>query len=197
MDEKGRVRTVLNRAIMGCGAVSALLFGRMFFFDATAFAQVFPQAGPQWSMPDFLFSGYDTVYLQNLRNALENAPEAAQAMRSMHLGADLLFPLVFGLFLGLLIVRYMTGAVLFGRVMTRRHVLVLLVLPLGYGISDYAENITSLLYFQPSQPSVTLQHQLSSVLPWCTGLKFMFITVIAIILLRPFLFHRFISKSGY
>jgi hypothetical protein len=197
MDSTGRTHMALNRAILGSGAVSALLFGRMFLFDAPAFTKAFPEKGPQWAMPDTLFLGYDQAYLQNLRMAMNDLPDAIQTIRAMHLGTDMLLPLFLGVFLGLLLVRFMTGTFFFGCNLTRRHILILLLLPLGYVICDYAENISSLLFFQPSQPSPQLQDQLSAALPWFTRLKFMCLAVTALILLRQFLSRWLISKSGH
>ena len=79
--------------------------------------------------------------------------------------------------------------------MTSSHILLLLLLPAGFVVSDYAENIVSLMYFPPSEPSEQFASQLASVLPWLTSLKFLFIAIVALLMVRQFLMIRIANKA--
>ena len=181
----------INRSITVTGLVSAALIGWMNLVDAEHFHALLPN----FEIPDFMAGGYDVAYLFSLREALKGATEAADVIRHLHLTADMVSPLMLGLFMGLLIIRHITGTVLFGRVMERGHILLLLFLPTGFIVSDYAENIVSLMYFPPSDPSEPLATQIAIVLPWLTSVKFLFIAIVALLMLRQFLMIRIARKT--
>ena len=190
MDDRHK-SPLVNRLITVTGLASAALIGWMNLVDAEHFHALLPN----FEIPDFMAGGYDVAYLVSMREALKGATEAADVIRHMHLTADMVSPLMLGLFMGLLILRHITGSVLFGRVMTSGHILLLLLLPAGFVVSDYAENIVSLMYFPPSEPSEPLASQLASVLPWLTSLKFLFIAIVALLMVRQFLMIRIANKA--
>jgi hypothetical protein len=101
----------------------------------------------------------------------------------MHLGPDLLFPAVFALFLFLLMRRVAPGASLYGRP-AERLMPVLLALPIAYGVIDYIENISSLMLFPPFIPAPAMADLLAEALVWFTRLKFLFLVVSGILILR-------------
>jgi len=190
MDERHK-SPLVNRLITATGLASATLIGWMNLVDAEQFHALLPN----FEIPDFMAGGYDVAYLAALREALKGATEAADVIRHMHLTADLVSPLMLGLFMGLLIIRHITGSVLFGRVMQQSQIMLLLLLPAGFVVSDYAENIVSLMYFPPSEPTEPLESQLATVLPWLTSLKFLFIAIVALFMVRQFLMIRIANKA--
>lgn len=182
---------LINRLITFSGLGSAALIGWMNLVDAKQFHAHLPH----YEIPDFMAGGYDAAYIINLREALTGSPEAGAVLRNMHLAADMVSPLVLGVFMALMIIRYLTGSKLFGRVLQRAHIMLLLLLPAGFVISDYAENITSLMYFPPSDPGEPLASKMASLLPWLTSFKFLFITVVALLLIRQFLMIRIANQA--
>lgn len=182
---------LINRLITVTGLGSAALIGWMNLVDARQFHVHLPN----YEIPDFMAGGYDVAYLVSLRQALTGSPEAADVLRHMHLAADMVSPLLLGVFMALMIIRHLTGSVLLGRVMQRTHILLLLLLPAGFVISDYAENITSLMFFPPSNPGEPLASQMAAILPWLTSFKFLFIAVVALLLIRQFLMIRIANRA--
>ena len=164
--------------LWGSGIVSAGLLAWMHLGFVSPF---FVLAGKR-TIPDLDING-TAQSLLGLKKVLENRPEAAEVLRSMHLGPDLLFPAVFALFLFLLMRRVAPGASLYGRPIERL-MPVLLALPIAYGVIDYIENISSLMLFPPSIPAPAMADLLAGALVWLTRLKFLFLVVSGILILR-------------
>lgn len=164
--------------LWGSGILSAGLFAWMNLGFTSPF---FVLAGKR-TIPDLDING-TAQSLLGLKKVLENRPEAADLLRSMHLGPDLLFPAVFALFLFLLMRRVVPGASLYGRP-AERLMPILLALPVAYGLIDYVENVTSLMLFPPSLPASGTEVLLAEALVWLTRLKFLFLVVSGILILR-------------
>lgn len=118
-----------------------------------------------------------------LKSLLETRPEAAELLRAMHLGPDLLLPAMLGLFLFLLIRHVATGASLYGRP-AERLLSILTALPVAYVAIDYAENILSLMLFPPAMPAPGAADLLAEAISWLTRLKFAALVISGILVLR-------------
>ena len=164
--------------LWGSGIVSVGLLAWM----NLGFARPFAGLTGGRAMPD-LDIETTAQSLLGLKDVLENRPEAADLLRSMHLGPDLLLPAVLALFLFLLMRRVAPGASLYGRPVERL-MPILLALPVAYGVIDYIENITSLLLFSPSLPASGTEVLFAEALVWFTRLKFLFLVVSGILILR-------------
>lgn len=164
--------------LWGSGVLSAGLFAWMNLGFVSPF---FVLAGKR-TIPDLDING-TAQSLLGLKDVLEQRSEAAELLRSMHLGPDLLFPAVFALFLFLLMRRVAPGASLYGRP-AERLMPVLLALPIAYGVIDYIENISSLMLFPPFIPAPAMADLLAEALVWFTRLKFLFLVVSGILILR-------------
>ncbi|MDH4414016.1 MAG: hypothetical protein QE484_11955 [Rhizobium sp.] len=164
--------------LWGSGVVSALLLAWMHF----GFARPFAELTGGVAMPDLDIESTGQGIL-SLRSLLEGRPEAAELLRAMHLGPDLLLPVVLGLFLFLLMRRAAPGAHLYGR--PAEHLLpVLLALPIAYVVVDYAENITSLMLFPPASPAPDAASLFAEAHVWLTRLKFAVLVISGILVLR-------------
>lgn len=175
--------------LWGSGVLSVSLLAWMNLSFASPF---FVLAGKR-TIPDLDLNG--TVQsLLDLKGVLEGRPEAADLLRSMHLGPDLLLPAVLAFFLFLLMRRVAPGANLYGRPVERL-LPILLALPVAYGVIDYVENITSLLLFPPSRPASGTDALLAEALVWFTRLKFLFLVVSGILILRLSLGPRDVPQT--
>lgn len=164
--------------LWGSGIVSAGLLAWMNLGFARPFAGL---AGGR-AMPD-LDIETTAQSLLGLRSILETRPEAAELLRAMHFGPDLVLPAALSLFLFLLMRRVAPGASLYGRP-AERLMPILLALPIAYGVIDYIENISSLMLFPPSIPAPAMADLLAGALVWLTRLKFLFLVVSVILILR-------------
>jgi hypothetical protein len=164
--------------LWGSGIVSAGLLAWM----NLGFARPFAGLTGGRAMPD-LDIETTAQSLLGLRGILETRPEAAELLRAMHLGPDLVLPANLSLFLFLLMRRVVPGASLYGRP-AERLMPILLALPVAYGLIDYVENISSLMLFPPSIPAPAMAGLLAGALVWLTRLKFLFLVVSGILILR-------------
>lgn len=164
--------------LWGSGVVSALLLAWM----NLGFARPFAELTGGGAMPD-LDIETTAQSLLGLRGVLETIPEAAELLRAMHLGPDLILPSVLSVFLFLLMRRVAPGASLYSRP-AERLLPVLLTLPIAYGVIDYIENISSLMLFPPSIPAPAMADLLAGALVWLTRLKFLFLVISVILILR-------------
>ncbi|RKE86032.1 hypothetical protein [Rhizobium sp. AG855] len=160
------------------GAVSALLLVWMNLGFVGAFAEL---TGGR-AMPDLDIDS-TAQSLIDLKLLLEARPEAADMLRNMHLGPDLLLPAVLGLVLALLLRRVAPGARLYGRP-AERLLPALLTMPVVYVAADYAENIASILLFPPSLPEDATASLLATAIVWLTRLKFAALVISGILVLR-------------
>ena len=164
--------------LWGSGVLSAGLLAWMHLGFARPFAAL--TGGPAMPDLDIESTGQGLLVLQSL---LETRPEAAELLRAMHLGPDLLLPAVLGLFLLLLMRRVATGASLYGRP-AERLLPVLTALPMAYVAVDYAENILSLMLFPPAMPAPGTANLLADAISWLTRLKFAALVISGILVLR-------------
>lgn len=164
--------------LWGSGVLSAALLLWMNLGFAAAFSEL--TGGRAIPDLDIDSSGQGLLALKSL---LETRPEAAELLRAMHLGPDLLLPAILGLFLALLMRRVATGAGLYGRP-AERLLPFLLALPIGYIVVDYLENVTSLMLFPPASPAPGTAILLAETLSWLTRLKFAALVISSILVLR-------------
>jgi len=164
--------------LWGSGVLSAALL----LWINLGFAAAFSELTGGRAIPDLDIdsSGQGLLALKSL---LETRPEAAELLRAMHLGPDLLLPAMLGLFLFLLMRQVASGANLYGRP-AERLLPALLALPIAYAIVDYAENLVSLLLFPPSAPAPGTANVLAEVLTWLTRIKFAALVISGILVLR-------------
>jgi hypothetical protein len=121
--------------------------------------------------------------LMALQSYLAGKPETAGVLRSMHLYPDMVLPAVLTVFLFLIIRRLAQGATVYGRP-AEKLLSIFLAVPILYGLADYAENALSLAFFPPASPSPALSALLANALFWATRLKFLAVSISAIIVLR-------------
>ncbi|MBA4799240.1 MAG: hypothetical protein H2043_17725 [Rhizobiales bacterium] len=160
------------------GALSAALLGWM----NLSFALPFTGLTGGRAIPDLDIESTGQGLLA-LRSLLETRPEAADLLRAMHLGPDLVLPAILGLFLVLLMRRVAIGAGLYGRP-AERLLPFLLALPIGYILVDYLENLASLMLFPPASPAPGTATLLAEALSWLTRLKFAALVISGILILR-------------
>lgn len=118
-----------------------------------------------------------------LKDYLGTRPDAAEALHAMHLQADLFLPAMLTAFLLLLIRRLVPGTIVYGRA-AESLLPLMLVFPILYGFSDYAENIVSLMLFPPATPTPAYAALLADALTWATRMKFLAITIAGVIVAR-------------
>lgn len=171
-------------------AVAAGLAGFMIFQVGPAF-----EALTRLPILDFRLAGYEEADVARLVAAVKTAPAAATLLRDMHLGPDLLFPAAYAALGLMLIARFAPGTQVFHKPMSGWRLIAALAMPLLYAVSDYAENIVSLMLFDPSAPADKVQH-LSGWLPLATRLKGMFFFITLILALRFVLFREAGTKNA-
>ncbi len=145
---------------------------------------------------DARLAGYDAEAVVAMGTALADPAraEARDLLRFMYLGPDLVLPLAVTLALCLLLRGFAPGAVLYGRRLEARHARLLCLLPLAYGIMDYAENIGFLVYFPPATPGPWLALNLPDILPWISRVKFTLLAVSILLVLRLAIFGKIAHK---
>ncbi|GEO85167.1 MULTISPECIES: hypothetical protein [Alphaproteobacteria] len=148
------------------------------------------------SFLDVRLSGYDAESVVAMATALSDPAraEARDLLRFMYLGPDLVLPLAVTLALSLLMRGFAPGAVLYGRRLEMRHVRLLCLLPLAYGLVDYTENVGFLIYFPPATPGDWLARNLPDILPWITRVKLILVSVSSILVVRLAFFGKGASK---
>jgi len=164
--------------LWGAGIVSAVLLVWMNLGFTVPFASL--TGGRPVPDLDIDSSGQGLIALKAL---LETRSEAADLLRTMHLGPDLLLPAVLGLFLVLLMRQVAPGASLYGRP-AERLLPALIALPLAYVVVDYTENILSLMLFPPATPAPDKAHLLAEAVSWLTRIKFAALVISGILVLR-------------
>lgn len=160
------------------GLVSAGLLTLMNLRDAALFASLTHGR----TIPDSDFSSTRESLLA-LKEYLVARPDAADVLRAMHLQADLVLPAMLTVFLLLLIRRLAPGAVVYGRP-AESLLPVAMVFPILYGLSDYAENVISLMLFPPATPTPATAALLADALTWATRMKFLGATIAGVIVAR-------------
>lgn len=182
-----------NKVILLLLALSGALLAWMFF----GLDPEFQRLSGAGSFLDARLSGYETDAVLALQAALADPAraDARDLLQLMYLGPDLVLPLVLTLSLCLLFRGYAPGALLYGRRLEVRHARLLCLLPIAYGIVDYAENASFLLYFPPATPGPTLSALLPDLLPWMTRVKLLFLAVSVILVLRLALFKPLVTRG--
>lgn len=162
-------------AIACLGVLSAGLLAWLLVLG-NRFASLPPKVG----MPD---SDWNSTpgSIGTLAESLADHAEAADLLRFIHLGPDMVFPVLAAAFFVSLIAKLLPGAVLYGRAVSPAAGRLLLVVPIAYMVADYSENVLSLLFFPPAQPSATVSTLAPVLIPWATRLKFMFFAISAIL----------------
>ncbi len=160
------------------GLISAALLFWINMHDAAEFAALTHGR----TIPDSDFSSTAESLLA-LKDYLGTRPEAAELLRSMHLRADLVLPATLALFLLLLIRRLVPGAIVYGR-QASTLLPIMMVFPILYGFSDYAENVLSLLLFPPAVPTPATAALLADALSWATRLKFLAVSISGVVVAR-------------
>lgn len=142
------------------------------------------------SIPDLRLGGYETADVKALIAALAQSPEAAAMLRGMHLGADLAFPLAYGLLCLMLLARFAPGATVFHKPVAGIRLVAMLAMPVLYMAADYVENIASLMLFPPALPAPDRLALLTDLLPLATRAKAMLFFISLILVLRFTLFRE-------
>ncbi|MBX4930031.1 hypothetical protein [Rhizobium binae] len=139
---------------------------------------------------DTYFAGYDESAVFHMQKLLDENETAAKLLNAMYFGPELIFPALLTALLFLVLLRLGPVGSWFGRSLHPLIAKAVYLLPFIYGISDYGENIASLIAFGDS-PSAGLAAQL---LPWMTRLKFASL-VISFIVLARLAIGRWLSPS--
>ncbi|MBX4939837.1 hypothetical protein [Rhizobium binae] len=139
---------------------------------------------------DTYFAGYDESAVFHMQKLLDENETAAKLLNAMYFGPELIFPALLTALLFLVLLRLGPVGSWFGRSLHPLIAKAVYLLPFIYGISDYGENIASLIAFGDS-PSADLAAQL---LPWMTRLKFASL-VISFIVLARLAIGRWLSPS--
>ncbi|MBX4952440.1 hypothetical protein [Rhizobium binae] len=139
---------------------------------------------------DTYFAGYDESAVFHMQKLLDENETAAKLLNAMYFGPELIFPALLTALLFLVLLRLGPVGSWFGRSLHPLIAKAVYLLPFIYGISDYGENIASLIAFGDN-PSAGLAAQL---LPWMTRLKFASL-VISFIVLARLAIGRWLSPS--
>lgn len=183
-----------NKVILLLLALSGALLAWVFFGLDPEFQRLSGAGG----FLDARLSGYDSDAVLGLQYALADPSrgDARDLLQLMYLGPDLVLPLTLTLSLCLLLRGFAPGAVLYGRRLEARHARLLCLLPLAYGIADYVENASFLLYFPPATPGPGLSALLPDLLPWVSRVKLMFLAVSVILVIRLVLSKTPATRGG-
>lgn len=175
-------------------AILAVLCLLLFGWSYLGFAVPFRAAAAGRDMLDARIAGYESGDVLDMLQYLLGHPDAAAIQHSLYLGPELVFPALLAALLFLLLRRVEPGGFFFGRPIPPAAVAVIFLLPVLYGLVDYAENIAGLLLYPPATPSEGTISLLSSVLPVFVRLKFALLVIIVIMLAR-FAAYRHLSHG--
>ena len=183
------------RSLQGLAAVLAALSLALFAWIYAGFVTAFRAAAAGQEMLDARIGGYEREDVVAMVRYLKDHPDPADILHSMYLGPELVFPLVLSGLLFCLLRLVGPGGSFFGRPIPPAVVALIFLLPIFYGVMDYAENIAGLLLFPPAAPSDGTVTLLSGLLPVIVRLKFLSL-VVTIILLARFAILRYLSPDG-
>ncbi|MDL2402810.1 hypothetical protein [Rhizobium mayense] len=183
------------RSLQGLTAMLAALSLALFAWIYAGFVTAFRDAAAGQEMLDARIGGYEQEDVVAMLRYLKDHPDPAAILHSMYLGPGLVFPLALGglLFCLLLLVR--PGGTFFGRPISAAVIALIFLLPIFYGVMDYAETIAGLLLYPPAAPSDSTVTLLAGLLPVIVRLKFLSL-VVTIILLARFAILRYLSPDG-
>lgn len=174
-------------------ALSGALLGWMFFGLDPEFQRLSGAGG----FLDTRLAGYDTDAVLALQAALADPAraDARDLLQLMYLGPDMVLPFALTLSLCLMFRGHAAGAVLYGRRLDVRNARLLCLLPIAYGLVDYAENASFLLYFPPAAPGPTLSALIPVLLPWMSSVKLMVLAISVLLVLRLALFKPPVTRG--
>lgn len=176
-------------------AILAILCLMLFAWTYLGFILPFRAAAAGRDMLDARLSGYESGDVFDMLQYLRSHPDAAAIQHALYLGPGLIFPAVLAALFFLLMQRVEPGGFFFGRPIPPGAVAVIFLLPVLYGLVDYAENAAGLVLYPPATPSVGTIAFLSDVLPILVRLKFVLLVIIVIMLAR-FAMFRHLSRGG-
>ncbi|MBX5214165.1 MULTISPECIES: hypothetical protein [unclassified Rhizobium] len=129
---------------------------------------------------DTYFAGYDESTVFHMQKLLDENKTAAKLLSAMYFGPELIFPALLTALLFVVFLRLGPVGSWFGRSLHPLIAKAISLLPFIYGISDYGENISSLIAFGNSASAGLAMH----VLPWMTRLKFASLAICFIVAAR-------------
>lgn len=176
-------------------AILAVLCLMLFAWTYLGFVLPFRAAAAGRDMLDARLAGYESGDVYEMLQYLRSHPDAAAIQHALYLGPGLIFPAVLTALLFLLMQRVEPGGFFFGRPIPPGALAVIFLLPVLYGLVDYAENVAGLLLYPPGTPSVGTIAFLSNALPILVRLKFLLLVIIVIMLAR-FAMFRHLSRGG-
>ncbi|MEZ2129463.1 MULTISPECIES: hypothetical protein [unclassified Sinorhizobium] len=176
-------------------AILAVLCLILFAWTYLGFVLPFRAAAAGRDMLDARLAGYRSGEVYEMLHYLRGHPDAAAIQHSLYLGPGLIFPAAVAALLFLLMQRVEPGGFFFGRPIPPGAVAVIFLLPVLYGLVDYAENVAGLLLYPPATASIGTIAFLSSMLPILVRLKFLLLVIIVIMLAR-FAMFRHLSRGG-
>jgi hypothetical protein len=160
------------------------------------FGLQFEKASGGFRILDLAFGGYQAADALALRDQLIRPDQSAAAgiLFRMYIGPDLVMPACFGILFALLLHKYAAGGRMYGKDVTPGVMRALLLLPLVYGLADYAENAFGLFYYfraaSAGEPEMS-----AKILPWLTATKFAFFFLNAILLVRFAIFRYWMPQD--
>ncbi|ANK84472.1 MULTISPECIES: hypothetical protein [unclassified Rhizobium] len=129
---------------------------------------------------DTYFAGYDESAVFHMQKLLDENETAAKLLNAMYFGPELIFPALLTALLFLVFLRLGPIGSWFGRPLHPLIAKAIYLLPFIYGISDYGENISSLIAFGNGASAGLAMH----LLPWMTRLKFASLAICFIVATR-------------
>ncbi|MDL2407543.1 hypothetical protein PY650_18085 [Rhizobium calliandrae] len=183
------------RSLQGLTVVFVALSLALFAWIYAGFATAFRDAAAGQEMLDARIGGYEQEDVVAMLRYLKDHPDPAAILHSMYLGPGLVFPLVLSGLLLCLLRLVKPGGTFFGRPILPAVVALIFLLPIFYGVLNYAETIAGLLLYPPATPSDGTVTLLAGLLPVIVRLKFLSL-VVTIILLARFAILRYLSPDG-
>ncbi|MBX5090682.1 hypothetical protein [Rhizobium lentis] len=129
---------------------------------------------------DTYFAGYDESAVFHMQKLLDENETAAKLLSAMYFGPELIFPALLTALLFPVFFRLGPVGSWFGRPLHPLIAKAIYLLPFIYGISDYGENISSLIAFSEGTSAGLAMH----LLPWMTRLKFASLAICFIVATR-------------
>lgn len=139
---------------------------------------------------DTYFAGYDQSAVSSMQKLLDENEVANQLLHAMYFGPELVFPALLTALLLLVFAKLGPFASWRGRPVAPLLARLVYLLPLTYGIADYAENIASLVAFGDSGFAT----HAAQLLPFLTRLKFAALVICFILIVRM-LIARFLARQ--
>ncbi|MBX4919980.1 MULTISPECIES: hypothetical protein [Rhizobium] len=129
---------------------------------------------------DTYFAGYEESAVLHMQKVLDGNETAARLLSAMYFGPELIFPALLTALLFLVFLWLGPVGSWFGRPLHPLLAKAIYLLPFIYGISDYGENISSLIAFGNGASAGLATY----LLPWMTRLKFASLAICFIVAAR-------------